>query len=965
MLPKFGHVTLVLLAVVLYIEPVAARQLTVKSFLVRSHIRYRFSTTEVASTVINDDATASHEAVFEVLLPEEAFISNFSMTVDEEVYVGRVEEKQKALTSYQQAKSRGESAGYIKTTARHSNKFDVSVNLKPGSSVTFNLTYQQVLPRHKGMYEQRIHLNPGQLVPEVKVEVFIEDSRVITTAETEFPDEENSSVMREMTVSTTSPSPKSRYIVFKPSLDQQKGLGKKGINRKMLIKYDVDRDHSAGEVLVVDGYFIHFFAPENAGDDITTVPKDILFVLDISGSMSGTKIEQLKEAMTVILKELSKNDRFNIFLFDDRLKKWKSSLVPVESRTIGEALDYVSRLRAEDSTDLNMALTRGVSFMLEGRNKEHTSLMFFLTDGQPTVGVKDPASIAKNVERLNEDVVSLFGLAFGDGADYDMLKVVSAQNCGFARRIYEAADAADQVEGFYDEISTTVFRDLKIKYINGTVDPDSLTTTTFRNVFLGNDVVVAGRMTDTINTIIGGVLTAETGGKKLQIVLDNNSIMPIAPLTDNTFFTLPMDLSSVIERSWAYLRIKSLLLQKRKDEYKKEKTGLDQKITELALKYNFVTPLTSMVATKPEQEATKTNIRGDDYKQANPTPIPNQAYYPQRVNRYNSMMSRRTFKTVASGVQPQPQVSYFLGNGGHSGAMYSGDPVLRKRHFPSRTRGSSVRRLKARHPVLYDTDIIPAGLGAVRVGPAPTFPPRIPPATHLLIALTRTVPTTASTASTVPTTVRMTDRKTGKRQRKNQRRRPYKKNMRCKLGKMLLDGFGTTANKQMCSRAVRVQPGTFQIFPAPTMNATESNIYVQATIKRGSSKPFLHEINILLKDAGMSFTVILNTSNTTSMVWRTPDTPSGYVAIHKQAKCRPRQGVARYFIMVHLTQPAGDGSGIRKKRDIKRKIRRTLKKKNLTARVCRGSTRVEKLNSRSKRLKRAGNAFQNARVINL
>ncbi|XP_046568512.1 inter-alpha-trypsin inhibitor heavy chain H3-like isoform X2 [Haliotis rubra] len=698
MLPMLGHVTLLLLGTVLYIGPASTSQLTVKSFLVRSHIRYRFSTTEVASTVINDDATASREAMFEVLLPEEAFISNFSMTVDGEVYVGRVEEKEKALKSYQQAKSRGESAGYIKT-ARQSNKFDVSVNLKPGSSVTFNLTYQQLLPRQQGMYEQRIHLNPGQVVREVKVEVFIEDSRVITTAKAEFPAEENSSLMGEITVSQTSPSPNSRYIVFNPSFDQQKRLGEKGINRKMLIKYDVDRDHSAGEVLVVDGYFIHFFAPENAGDHITTVPKDILFVLDISGSMSGTKIDQLKEAMTSILKELSKNDRFNIFLFDDTLRKWRSSLVPVESRTISEALDYVSRLRAEDSTDLNMALTKGVSFMVEERNKEHTSLMFFLTDGQPTVGVKDPSSIARNVERLNEDVVSLFGLAFGDGADYGMLKVVSAQNCGFARRIYEGADAADQVEGFYDEISTTVFRNLKVKYINGTVDPDSLTTTTFTNVYRGNDVVVAGRMTDTINTIIGGILTAETGGKKLNIVLDNNSIMNPVPLADNTYFSLPMDLTSVIERSWAYLRIKSLLLQKRKDEYKKEKTDLDQKITELALKYNFVTPLTSMVATKPEQEATKTNIRGDEYQQTNPSRNRNQNahYHRQSVPRYNSMVSRKTFNPVAHGVQSQPQLFGIQARQRSSGGAF----MTPKRSRPSRIRGTSGRRSKSRPRTKY------------------------------------------------------------------------------------------------------------------------------------------------------------------------------------------------------------------------------------------------------------------------
>ncbi|XP_046367038.2 inter-alpha-trypsin inhibitor heavy chain H3-like isoform X3 [Haliotis rufescens] len=985
MLQAFGHVTLALLGTVVYIGPVFANQLTVKSFLVRSHIRYRFASTVVASTVINDDGTQSREAVFEVVLPEEAFISNFSMTVDGEVYVGRVEEKQKALTSYQQAKDRGESAGYIKSTARHSNKFDVSVNLKPGSSVTFNLTYQQLLPRCKGMYEQRIHVNPGQLVREVKVEVFIEDSRVITAATTEFPSGENSNVFEEIGVSVLSPSPNSRYIVYNPSLDQQKLLGKNGVNKELLIKYDVDRDQNAGEVLVVDGYFVHFFAPENAGEDILPVPKDILFVLDISGSMSGTKIAQLKAAMTVILKELSKTDRFNIFLFDDRLKKWKTALVPVESSTIDEALDYVSRLEAEDSTNLNMALTDGISFMLEERYKEHTPVMFFLTDGQPTVGTKDPGSIAKNVERLNEDVVSLFGLAFGNGADYYLLKVVSAQNSGFARRIYEAADAADQVEGFYDDISTTVLRNLNIKYLNGTVDPDTLTTTVFRNVFRGNDVVVAGRMSDFINTLIGASLTADIGTGKLNVVLDNHSTQPIEPSTNNPYFTIPMDFASVIERSWAYLRIKDLLLQKRKDEYKNEKSDVDRKITELALKYNFVTPLTSMVATKPEQQATKTNIRGDDYKKERPVHRSHQrAYFPQAsVPRYNSMVSRKIVNpAVAYGIQSgqqsfpsaiQPRPKY---NGGGASSVRR---YFKRQRYGMRTRPRTgpmtVLRTAPRIVPMTRSTIILTTVATTALTTVPTTAPTTVPTTVPTTAPT-TVPTTGRTTgpTTDPTIDPMirpsTGPRTGKGRRKKSRRKSLKnkskkRNMRCKIVKMFLDGFGTTTDKQMCSRALRVQPGTFQIYPAPSTIPTESHIYVQATLKRVSSRVLLQEINIHLKDANMSYKVVMNTSDVSSKVWRTPDTPTGHVAIHKQATCRRTVGVARYFIMVHLTQPAGAGSAARRiKRDIKGKIRRKLRK-SLTAKVCGASSRVEKLNSKSKRLKGTGYLFQSASVVNL
>ncbi len=102
------------------------------------------------------------------------------------------------------------------------------------------------------------------------------------------------------------------------------------------------------------------------------------------------------------------------------------------------------------ATNINDALLTGVRFLLRLRDADHVPLVFFLTDGQPTTGVKNPGTIADNVQRVNENIASVFGLAFGQGADYELIKVVAVQNAGFARRIYEAADASEQVKGIQD-----------------------------------------------------------------------------------------------------------------------------------------------------------------------------------------------------------------------------------------------------------------------------------------------------------------------------------------------------------------------------------------------------------------------------------------------------------------------------------------------------------------------------------
>ena len=91
--------------------------------------------------------------------------------------------------------------------------------------------------------------------------------------------------------------------------------------------------------------------------------------------------------------------------------------------------------------------------------REAQPLVFFLTDGHPTVGETDSGAILENVKKANEDCdAAIFSLAFGRMADFQMLKLLSLQNNAFARKIYVAADASLQLEGFYKEVSSILDR---------------------------------------------------------------------------------------------------------------------------------------------------------------------------------------------------------------------------------------------------------------------------------------------------------------------------------------------------------------------------------------------------------------------------------------------------------------------------------------------------------------------------
>ncbi|MEQ2229645.1 hypothetical protein ILYODFUR_020915 [Ilyodon furcidens] len=188
--------------------------------------------------------------------------------------------------------------------------------------------------------------------------------------------------------------------------------------------------------------------------------------------------------------------------------------------------------------------------------------------------------------------MSLFCLGFGNDVDYNFLDVMSKQNKGLARRIYEASDAALQLQGFYDEVSSPLLLEVDLQYPNNAVD--YVTTSHFPQLFNGSEIVVAGRLTDDnldnfLVEVIGQGLDEKFNVQGQATIVDWNVMYP-----DETYI-----FGDFTERLWAYLTIQQLL-EKSKTGASDEKANATAKALEMSLQYSFVTPLTSMVVTKPE-----------------------------------------------------------------------------------------------------------------------------------------------------------------------------------------------------------------------------------------------------------------------------------------------------------------------------------------------------------------------------
>ncbi|XP_062977668.1 inter-alpha-trypsin inhibitor heavy chain H3-like [Elgaria multicarinata webbii] len=555
----------------------------------------RFSRNVITSRAVNR-ANVSKEAFFDVELPKTGFITNFTMTIDGVTYPGTIKEKEVAQKQYQQAVSSGRTAGLVKAAGRKTEKFSVSVNVAAASKITFELTYEELLKRRFGKYEMFIKVNPKQLVNKFEIEANIFEPQGISELDVEGTFINNDL----LPVVEKSFSGKKGHVSFSPTIDQQRtceNCTTSLLQGDFLIKYDVNRD-SPSNLQIVNGYFVHFFAPK----DLAHLPKNVAFVIDVSGSMYGQKIQQAKEALTKIVEDLREDDHFNIILFESSVSTWKDTLIKATPDNVKEAKEFIEKINDRGATNLNDGLITGIEML----NKAHesnsvprrsASLVIMLTDGEANVGVSNPYEIQQNAKNATQGKYPVYNLGFGYDVDYAFLERLATENNGVARRIYQDSDAALQLQGFYDEVANPMLTEVELEYSENAIT--DVTQNNFKHYYEGSEIVVAGRLTDNdINSI-----TAEV---KANGALDDMTFSEQADVeeTAKAFEEQDYIFGDYIERLWAYLTIQQLLDQ-RSIAKGDEKTNLTAEALEMSLKYKFVTPLTSMVVTKPEDNEDK------------------------------------------------------------------------------------------------------------------------------------------------------------------------------------------------------------------------------------------------------------------------------------------------------------------------------------------------------------------------
>ncbi|XP_059185029.1 inter-alpha-trypsin inhibitor heavy chain H3-like [Centropristis striata] len=552
------------------------------SFHINSTVSSRYATTVITSRVANR-MDESKEIEFQVRIPKNAFISKFRMFIEGQVYDGVVKGKESARQQYTEAVSRGESAGLVSSVGRTLEEFKTSVTVAAHKKVTFELTYEELLKRTLGKYELQIHARPMQPVKDFKVDVHINEKTGINFIEIKG----GLSTKALANAITKTHADKQAWVYFYPTEDQQKtcdSCGEQGMNGDLVIVYDVNRDTSLGEIKKSDGYFVHHFAPSS----LARIPKNVVFIIDQSGSMHGKKIQQTRIALIHILSDLAEEDHFGLFTFDSNLFHWKRELVQANKENVESAKTFARNIVDRGATDINRAVLEGARMLNAHPREGSASILILLTDGDPTSGVTNVEVIHSNVRQAIADKFPLYCLGFGFDVNFEFLEKMSLQNNGVARRIYEDSDADLQLKGFYEEVATPLLIDVTMIYNGGT----NLTQTNFSQFYNGSEIVVAGQITDNDIETFTPQVVAISRSRKVTFSETNTTVESTGTVSN-----------SHIQRVWAYLTVKQLL-EKELLLSGAEKENVKKEILELSLKYNFVTPLTSMVVTKPPGEKT-------------------------------------------------------------------------------------------------------------------------------------------------------------------------------------------------------------------------------------------------------------------------------------------------------------------------------------------------------------------------
>jgi Ca-activated chloride channel family protein len=330
--------------------------------------------------------------------------------------------------------------------------------------------------------------------------------------------------------------------------------------------------HPVGE----DGYFMLLLAP-GAAADAAALRRDLVAVIDISGSMSGEKIQQAKSALIQLLGSLREGDRFRLVAFSGGVRRYAQEWTGVSAATRRDAESWIRSLDAEGGTNIAGALAEAFA---QAPAEQSLGVVVFLTDGQASTGETDPERIAESAEQ-GRGKFRVFSFGVGDDVNTYLLDRLTERARGTTEYIRPGENIERAVGALAAKVASPVLTDVTIAASSG-IEVYDLQPGSLPDLFAGDEMVVLGRY----RGASGGEQTVTVRGRRNGRQEEFNTTFGDRENADARY----------IEQLWAARKAGALSREIRLHGQTRE--TLDA-LKQLALRYGILTEYTSYLVQEP------------------------------------------------------------------------------------------------------------------------------------------------------------------------------------------------------------------------------------------------------------------------------------------------------------------------------------------------------------------------------
>lgn len=544
---------------------VPMREVEVRELSVDAVVRDQVARVQLSQKFHNPNGSQM-ETQYLFAVPPDSTIQDFVLMVDGDEIAGELMDRDEAERIYREIVRTQKDPALLEWVGR--GLLRTSVFPIPGHGErTVTLSYTMLLPRDGDRMETVVPLGaPGsdpRPVQKLDVRVRLEQTQPIRTLYSptdgvEIDRDGERRATARLQRNNQAPPAELRLIA---------GMDERPVGATLL-----STRPSAGE----DGYFLLILSPAIGEGNQAPIDKNVVFVIDRSGSMSGRKIEQAREALSFVLNNLGPGDTFNIVVYDDLVETFRPELQRFNEGTRQAAQAFVANIRAGGSTNIDEALRVALEMLPEDHSRP--SYVIFLTDGLPTVGEQNELKIAEHAKAANRARARIFSFGVGYDVNARLLTRLSRDNNGTTEYVRPEDDLEVSVSRFYGRMSSPVLSDPEL-----TIDGVRINRQTPRelpDLFSGNQVILTGRY---------------SGDGEAEVRLSGR----IGDRGETFHYPVHFAESgrgaqnAFIERLWAARRIGDLTdeidLQGQNDE-------LVDEIVALSKRYGILTPYTSFLA---------------------------------------------------------------------------------------------------------------------------------------------------------------------------------------------------------------------------------------------------------------------------------------------------------------------------------------------------------------------------------